>query len=105
MRRALRAQEEATRELEHAAQWYEERRSGLGKRFLASVDNTLDQVRRFPEAGAPVPRVPADLTVRRAPVKGFPYHLVYLETAEAIQILAIAHDRRSPGYWLSRRNG
>jgi hypothetical protein len=42
------------------------------------------------------------LAVRRAPIKGFPYHLIYLETAEAIHILAFAHDKRRPAYWLPR---
>ncbi|HJX28084.1 MAG TPA: hypothetical protein VJ885_09235 [Thermoanaerobaculia bacterium] len=32
----------------------------------------------------------------------FPYHLVYLEMEEEIRVLAFAHDRRRPGYWLSR---
>ncbi|MGH2362055.1 MAG: type II toxin-antitoxin system RelE/ParE family toxin [bacterium] len=102
MKEPFRAQDEATEEIDHAARWYEERRSGLGHRFLASVDATLDQIRRFPGAGAPVPRVAPDLAVRRAPIKGFPYHLIYLETAEVIHILAFAHDKRRPAYWLPR---
>jgi plasmid stabilization system protein ParE len=102
VKRPFRAQDEATEELDRAAQWYEERRTGLGQQFLASVDATLDQVRRFPEAGALVPRVPSDLVVRRAPLKGFPYHLIYLETPEVIHILAFAHDKRRPSYWLPR---
>lgn len=95
---------EADRELEEAAQRYEEERSGLGQRFLDSVTSTIDQIRRFPRAGAPVPYVPSDLPVRRAPVKGFPYHVVYLDTAEAIRVLAFAHYRRRPGYWVGRAN-
>lgn len=98
----LRAQDEATAELDHAARWYEERRSGLGHRLLASVDATLEQVRRFPGAGGPVPKVQRNLAVRRAPIKGFPYYVIYLETAEAIHILAFAHDKRRPAYWLPR---
>jgi hypothetical protein len=42
------------------------------------------------------------LAVRRAPIKGFPYHVIYLETAETIHILAFAHDKRRPAYWLPR---
>lgn len=45
---------------------------------------------------------PLDLGARRAPVKRFPYHVVYLETPRAIHILAFAHDRCRPGYWLVR---
>lgn len=102
MIKPLRAQDEASRELDHAARWYEQRRPGLGLRFLSSVDATLDQVVRFPQAGSPVPRIPPDLTIRRAPVKGFPYHVIYLEAPDAIHILAIAHDKRRPAYWLPR---
>jgi Plasmid stabilisation system protein. len=100
VKKPFRAQDEASQELDYAARWYEERRSGLGDRFLSSVDETLDQISRFPGAGAPVPRVPPELPVRRAPIKGFPYHVIYLETAEAIHILAFAHDKRRPLYWL-----
>ena len=102
MKKPFRAQDEATEELDHAVRWYEERRPDLGHRFLVSVEATLDQVQRFPEAGAPVPKVPRDLAVRRAPIKGFPYHVIYLETAETIHLLAFAHDKRRPAYWMSR---
>jgi toxin ParE1/3/4 len=102
VKKPFRAQDEASEELDHAARWYEERRSDLGHRFLASVEATLDQIQRFLEAGAPAPKVPKDLAVRRAPIKGFPYHVIYLETAETIHLLAFAHDKRRPAYWLSR---
>lgn len=93
---------EAELELEEAASRYEEERSGLGRRFLDAVATTIDRIRRFPHAGAPVPYAPPDLPARRAPVKGFPYHVVYLLTAEAIRVLALAHYRRRPGYWFDR---
>ncbi len=102
MKKPFRAQDEASEELDQAARWYEERRPGLGYRFLASVDATLDRIRRFPHAGAPVPGVAKDLNVRRAPIKGFPFHVVYLETVDSIHVLAFAHDKRRPAYWLSR---
>lgn len=101
MKKQFRAQDEASQELDHAARWYEERRPGLGRRFLNSVDATLDQVRRFPEAGAPVEGLSRPAGAPRAD-KGFPYHLIYLETADVIHILAFAHDRRRPAYWLHR---
>jgi toxin ParE1/3/4 len=98
----LRTEDEAIAELHEAILWYEERRIGLGVEFLAAVEITLDQIARLPQAGAPVPRVSPALRARRAPVKRFPYHVVYLETAAAIRILAFAHDSRRPGYWHRR---
>jgi len=96
----LRFEAEAERELGDAAQRYDEQRPGLGRRFLNEVEVTAERIRQFPAAGAPVKHVPADLGVRQAPVKGFPYHVVYLSTAKQIRVLAIAHYRRRPGYWL-----
>lgn len=95
---------EAEQELEDAASRYEEERSGLGGRFLAEVAATVDRIRRLPRSGAPVPHVPADLATRRVPVKGFPFHVVYLTTGEVIRVLAFAHYRRRPGYWSDRAN-
>jgi toxin ParE1/3/4 len=97
----LLTEEEADRELEEAIHRYEESRPGLGAEFLAAVDAALSRIARFPASGSPVPYA-ADLQARRVPVKGFPYHVIYLETLDAIRVLAFAHTRRRPGYWLSR---
>jgi toxin ParE1/3/4 len=93
---------DAAAELEEAAAWYELQRFGLGAEFLHAIDETLAFIARWPHAGTPVPDVPANLPVRRAPVQRFPYHVVYLEMPGAIRILAFAHDRRSPEYWHTR---
>ena len=98
----VRFEGEADDEYREAARWYDGRRVGLGWEFLDAVDAAIDHVARFPAAGEPVPRVPHDLPVRRGAVTRFPYHVVYLSTPDAIRILAIAHDRRKPGYWKGR---
>ena len=98
----LRFESEAEKELDKAAGTYEEQRPGLGQRFLDAVTVTLDRVQEFPRAGAPVRHVAANLGVRQAPVRGFPYHVVYLDSGNRIRILAIAHYRQRPGYWLDR---
>ena len=98
----VRFEDEAEAEYRAAGRWYEDRRAGLGLEFLDAIDATIDHIVKLPEAGAPVRRLPPDLLVRRAPVKRFPYHVVYLEAAATIRVLAVAHDRRKPGYWKSR---
>jgi toxin ParE1/3/4 len=98
----LRTESEALAELKDAYRWYQEKRPGLGDELLAAIDVTLDQIVRLPRAGAPVPQVPRDLGARRAPVERFPYHIVYIEAPTEIRVLAFSHDRRRPGYWLSR---
>ena len=97
----VRFEDEADAEYRLAGRWYEDRRERLGLEFFDAVDATIDQIVTMPRAGAPVPRMPSDLPVRRRAVTRFPYHVVYLETTP-IRILAVAHDRRKPGYWASR---
>lgn len=95
-------EEEADVEYREAGRWYESRRIGLGTEFLDAVDATLRRITQFPRAGWPVPRVRPHLPVRRLAVIRFPYHVIYLERTDVIRILAIAHDRRKPGYWKIR---
>ena len=40
--------------------------------------------------------------VRSRRVAGFPYRLVYLVQPTELVVLALAHDKRLPGYWRER---
>ena len=98
----VRFEDEAGAEYRLAGRWYEERREHLGIEFFDAVDATVDHIVAIPRAGGLVPRIPSELPVRRRAVARFPYHIIYLETETEIRILAIAHDRRKPGYWQTR---
>lgn len=87
----------AEAELTEAARYYEARSNGLGEEFLAEIRSTVGQLRRFPET-APLVRG----SLRRKPVKGFPYSLIYAVEADEIRIYAVSHNRRRPGYWINR---
>lgn len=89
---------EADAELEEASLFYESRVAGLGKSFAAEVERTISLVREFPEAGSPVG--PA---WRRVVVARFPYSIVYRQDPDKIVIVAVAHQRRRPGYWRRRK--
>lgn len=39
-------------------------------------------------------------TIRRLTLRRFPFSLVYLVEADVIQVIAFAHQRRKPGYWM-----
>lgn len=93
---------EASAEFQEAALWYEAQRPGLGLAFLAAVDRTVEHLSAWPETGTAVPGVSASLSVRKLPVFRFPYHLAYVIAADDIRVLAVAHDRRRPGYWKPR---
>ena len=102
MNPTFRQEPEASAELEDAAVWYNAQRLGLGVDFVHAVDAALDQIARWPYIGRVVPGVPNDVPARRFPIERFPYHIVYLEWAGVMRILAFAHDRRRPGYWFAR---
>jgi plasmid stabilization system protein ParE len=89
---------EADAELEEAALFYESRLAGLGKSFAAEVERTIALVREFPEAGSQV-----GTRRRRVLVARFPYSIVYRQDPDAIVIVAVAHQRRRPGYWRRRK--
>lgn len=89
---------DADAELEDAALFYETRVVGLGKSFAAEIEQTLSLVREFPEAGSPV-----GSTRRRVLVARFPYSIVYRQDPSSIVIIAVAHQRRRPGYWRRRK--
>lgn len=102
MNSRVRFDDEADAEYRFGGRWYEARRESLGIEFFDAVDAAIDQIVAMPNAGAQVRRLAADLTVRRRAVMRFPYHVVYLELPTHIRILAVAHDRRKPGYWKDR---
>ena len=77
--------------------------AGLGSRFLTAVEDALAGVTEWPRA-APV-WLESPVEIRRARVRGFPYHITYLVDDATIWVLALAHDRCEPGYWHGRLEG
>lgn len=102
MTREVRLAPEATTEAREASRWYEERSAGVGAALLDEVSAALVDLARWPGAGAPVFGMDVEADVRRIPLGRFPYHLVYTYTDEVVYVLALAHDRREPGYWTRR---
>jgi hypothetical protein len=41
-------------------------------------------------------------SVRRFPFQGFPFYLVTSVVDETLVVIAVAHAKRKPGYWLQR---
>jgi toxin ParE1/3/4 len=99
MRRTLRVLPDAEAELQAAAIWYEEKRPGLGIEFVAVVDKAFDSILENPEA-CPVWR--ADRPYRKRFLKRFPYVAFFRIDAATVEIVAVAHAKRRPGYWLDR---
>jgi plasmid stabilization system protein ParE len=99
MKRTLRVLPEAEAEVQSAAIWYEGKRPGLGIEFIAVLDGAFESILENPEA-CPVWR--SDRPYRRRPLMHFPYVVFFSIEAETVEIVAVAHAKRSPGYWLDR---
>ena len=93
---------EALHELSAAAAWYESKREGLGTELLDEVEEVLPRIAAMPESFPRLLDVPDDLEIRRALLPRFPYALVFLRVLGGAQVIAVAHTKRRPGYWLNR---
>lgn len=64
---------------------------------MLEVQKAIDQILEYPES-APVIRG----EVRGKVVARFPYTLMYRVAAEAVVMLAVAHQRQRPEFWMDR---
>jgi len=90
---------EAEEELGAAAAWYEGQRIGLGVELVALVDEAIAEIALAPLSW---PQWRGDRPFRRRVLERFPYVIFYSASEVNVRIMAIAHAKRRPGYWLSR---
>lgn len=89
--------EAASLELEAAFDWYLERSEPAAARFAAEIDEALASIAQAPQ------RWPqSNLGTSKFVLRRFPFVVFYRELALSIQIVAIAHGHRRPGYWKNR---
>jgi plasmid stabilization system protein ParE len=95
----LRIAPEAEEELAQAAEWYEARRPGVGVELVADVDRALEVILAAP-LSLPIWRDARPF--RRGGLKRFPYVVFYRFADDEVFVVAIAHTKRQPGYWMKR---
>lgn len=88
----------AARELAADVRYYDEHYAGRGQRFAGAVEQTLALITELPRA-FPVLYEP---DIRSAKVARFPYRVVDVVVGSNIDVVAIAHAKRRPGYWRDR---
>ena len=87
----------ARAELRRAVDRYDARVPGLGDEFAAELEQAVGQLTAHTESGSPYLQ-----GTRRVLIRKFPFSLVYQLREEQLVIIAVAHQRRRPGYWLRR---
>jgi plasmid stabilization system protein ParE len=83
--------------MREAARRYEGEAEGLGDRFLDAVSKNIRHISEFPYAGKEVGEL------RAIAVRSFPYSVFYGTDEDEVVIVAVAHYRKRPGYWLKRK--
>ena len=87
----------ARAELRAARNWYHERSPLSAFAFAQTVQNAISRIREAPNT-FPL----ADHGTRKFVLQRFPFNIFYLIGASEIVIVAVAHQKRRPGYWSSR---
>ena len=78
--------------------YYESKVSGLGGAFITEFEALAALIGESPKAW----RVELEPDIRSVPLQRFPLSIVYREMSDGFQVLAVAHHRRRPQYWLGR---
>lgn len=87
----------AIAEAREAFHWYDDRNSDASSAFQRELDEAIELVSQSPTRWPVLKGL-----LRRRLFRSFPYALIYSVTDDLIQIIAIAHQHRRPGYWRKR---
>jgi plasmid stabilization system protein ParE len=87
----------AVEEAEAAHAWYEARSHRAAERFLTALAAVIERISSSPQQ---FPNFHAG--TKRALLHRFPFLVVFRQRLDKIEIIAVAHGRRRPGYWRKR---
>ena len=87
----------AEEEIEEAFHWYRARSPFAAEAFRTEVVGAIDSL-----AEDPLMWPADDEGVRYYILRRFPYTIHYEVTESDVTVLAVAHQRRRPGYWQER---
>jgi plasmid stabilization system protein ParE len=94
---------EAVEEIRAAREWYRDQDLDSAAEFLRDLAHSVSILLAAPRAGRSLRRMRA----RALPLRNFPYLIVYrlhrrVAGIDQVEILAVAHGSRRPGYWRER---
>ncbi len=73
-----------------AYQWYEEKQTGLGERFLRELDNCYSKIETWPESYAKIRK-----DFRQVIFPTFPYVVVFKIHENDVVVYSVIHSSRS----------
>ena len=94
----LSVSEQALDDARDTADWYiSEGAWPVALRLQEQIDKALSAITRTPGLGTPGPA-----NTKLFPVRRFPVSLVYRVDGDVVRVIAVAGQRRRPGFWLAR---
>jgi toxin ParE1/3/4 len=89
----------AAREAQAARRWYrfDQDAPEVARRFQVTLQRALFQIAQAPERW---PVLADDL--RKRPLRGFPYRVIYQLRDDHVLVVAIMHERQRSQYWRDR---
>ena len=97
VRATVRFHPAAAQEAESAYDWYETRDAIAAHSFRQEPGHAVEVVAESPLAWPRYRR-----STRRYVFPLFPFSLIYRIRGDEVEVIAVAHGRRRPGYWRSR---
>lgn len=88
---------EALEESVQIIRFYRNQYEGLAVRFNDDLESAIKEVCKHPEIYRKV-----DHETRKRSLETFPYAIIYRDRHDHIEIVAVMHKRREPGYWKHR---
>ncbi|MBA3452330.1 MAG: type II toxin-antitoxin system RelE/ParE family toxin [Deltaproteobacteria bacterium] len=80
---------------------YAERDPAVARRFIAEYDRAVERIREHPDRWPMYPHLAGEF--RWCRFRRFPYAIIYEVFPTITHVLAVAADRRRPGYWAGRK--
>lgn len=88
---------DAVEEVDRARDWYRQRNPVAGAAFVLELDRAVTHIQEAPERW---PRFTP--TTRRFVLPRFPFDVIYRAHGRHLEVVAVAHHKRRPGYWRAR---
>ena|SRR5437867_597715 len=89
--------DDALAELRSAVSWYFERNQTAAVKFAQEIEEAVELIRDSPDRWSV-----GEYNTRKFVLRRYPFLIFYRELPEVIQVLAVSHGRRRPGYWQHR---
>ena len=88
---------EAVAEARAAREWYAERSPLAAAVFMDEIERATEMIMEAPN------RWPRYLHgTRRYLLRRFPFSVIYRVAGTSVQVIAVMHGKRRPGYWKTR---